>query len=343
MDDRRATGFPFADFECSISTPWSDDEIELHFDDRHRAAWRDLPVSSLSTSEDDEFADPPPLDDEGNELPVTPSLRWMTLPLGRVTAERRFADGEVDTFASFELELSLEPGPWSDLRCQQVGRGTTLWSTRFERLFVRVVQSLCEAKVPPDVRLPRSTPRRCTAAALVEERWADRGAQIACNELDDYWNPGTEVDVPRLLAALEAGHTHRGTRAANDPPDAAPLLDAWAVVRHDDGSVRLITPLAIEILRVDVVAHPSPGYLTARYFLAIDLDARGQVEDVSIRAARDGTFDAETDDSPSMFAERDPDDGEHLRSRLASVAYSAITWAIDEHLREETFEDAEAG
>jgi hypothetical protein len=98
--------------------------------------------------------------------------------------------------------------------------------------------------------------------------------------------------------------------------------------------------LAIEILRVEVTGHERPGFLTARYFLAIDLDARGEVESVTVRAARDGTFDAETDDSAALFAERDPpDDSEDLRDRLVSLAYGPVSWVVEDHLREEALDD----
>ena len=337
MRNHEPNDFAFDNFECSISTPWDGDEIELCFGDAHRVAWRALAVTELCTSADD----PPELSfgDDGEELPPpTPRLRGMDVELGRVTAERRYANGTADTLTGFEVELHLEPGPWSEIRVRRRGRGTALWSPRFEGLFVRATRSLCDAKVPPDVRLPRSAPRRCTAAALVKDHWANGGAQLSGDELDDFWNPGTEVDVLRLLAAIEAGATHRARSPADFEEDRT-LDGEWAVVRNTDRSIRLVTPLAIEILRVDVVGHAQPGFLTARYFLSIDIDAHGRVEDVSIRAARDGTFDAEADDSASLFANRDEDDLEHLLSKLTSVAYTAVTWVVDEHLKEETFEE----
>ena len=64
-----------------------------------------------------------------------------------------------------------------------------------------------------------------------------------------------------------------------------------------------------------------------------------------MRAARDGTFDTEEDDSAELFAERDPiEDLEHLQGRLAQLAHAAVSWVVEDHRKDETFEDErEAG
>jgi len=149
---------------------------------------------------------------------------------------------------------------------------------------------------------------------------AASGAEIRCPELDDHWDPGFGLDVVRLLAALERGEIHHRPKQ----PDAEPLR--WAVLRWEDGSARLVFPLFTEVFRIDVVLAPEPRYLTARHFLAIDVDARGELESVTVRAARDGTFDMETGDSAKVFAERDPSDNrETLRDRPSETAYRAIS------------------
>jgi hypothetical protein len=328
MNTDDAERFAFEDFTGTITCDWTSPEIELEmvFDDRLRTAWREVPIRDIELREvETEEHD----DADGNEVTPVPRCAYMAIPLGRVTATRRTIEGRVDELGRHDFELRAEPGPFGELtRDTTPGKHATLWSDTAGAAFVKVARSLCDGALPPDLGKMPTAPRALSAEALIRSGHAEGGAEMNCPDLDDYWDPRFQLDVERLLAALERGETHHRPRV----PDVEP--SRWGVIRWKDGGARLVFPLVTEVFCIEVLIVPEPRYLTARYFLAIDIDSRGELESVSVRAARDGTFDMETDDSAAIFADRDPpEDRESLGSRLNETAYRAISWVVEDFAR----------
>lgn len=235
-------------------------------------------------------------------------------------------DGRVDALGEHELELRVEPGPFGLLTRETFpGNHATLWSDTAGAVLEKVARGLLKGTLPPELGKLPTSPRALSAEALIRSGHAEGGAELNCPEIDDYWNPGFQLDVDRLLAALDRGETHHRPRT-RDAESAR-----WGVIRWKEGGVRLVFPLLTEVFRIEVVLVVEPRYLTARYFLAIDIDSRGELESVTVRAARDSTFDMETDDSAMVFAHRYPsDDRESLSERLSETGYRAISWIVEE-------------
>jgi len=331
-----------ADFDTTLDTPARRD-IPFRFDARLRAAWRAIPDLDVATDVSDGDAELE-YDDEGEPLPYTPWCRRIAFTLGTVRSTRRYDDGELNELAGFDLDVAIEPGPWSELRRTRRGRsGTALWNDALETLFERAIDALLAGEYPPRVTLPAPGPRAFSGPALVDEGWAMRGAEVRCRGLDALWSSHTRVDLPAIRAAIARGEgpSITPTRAKRCwRPRGEYVVVPWGVVTHDDGAVRLVYPLAIESIEVTVVGHATPGVLSARYFLAIDLDADGTVADVTVRMTHDGTFDMEDDDAPTRFAYRegDDDDLDLLTLRLEENAYSALSWVVEDHAIDEDAE-----
>jgi hypothetical protein len=334
-----AASFDFADFDSSLDTPWRRD-VALRFDDRLRRAWRAIPDLEVATDVSDGDAELE-YDDEGEPLPYVPWCRRLAFTLGTVRSTRRYVDGEENELAGFDLDVSIEPGPWSELRRARLGRyGTALWNDRLEALYERALDALLAGEYPPRVTLPAPGPRPCTAAALVAEGWATRGAEVRCRGLDALWSSHTRVRLDAIRAAIAQGEgpyvtPTRAKRAWR--PRGEEVHEPWGLAAWADGGVRLVFPLAVESITVTLVGHDAPGVLSARYFLAIDLEADGTVADVTVRMTHDGTFDMEDDDAPARFAERegDDDDLDLLTLRLEENAYHALSWVVEVHAVEE--------
>jgi hypothetical protein len=338
--------FVFEDFEGHVELPWSPDEVPLRFGAPHRALWRTLPLVDVETCDEDECRT---WDEAGEEVPGVPWLRYLRLRLGVVEGERRFSDGPVDELARVALTLHVESGPYGRLEPDASGRGPTLWSPRLAQLWTKVVQALCAGEPVAAALGPARPPPACTARALVASGWAAGGSEVSCAELDDHWDISMRVDLARLARELARGARHRPSPPVLGPPVPGPEADPssgrglgpgaaldtdWAILRADDGATRLVTPLGIEQLRARVHGCPEPYVVSARYFLAIDLDARGGIERVTVRCARDGTFDVEGEDGASCAFDRTPrsDDLGHLRARLGAAAYDALSWLTEHHL-----------
>lgn len=96
------------------------------------------------------------------------------------------------------------------------------------------------------------------------------------------------------------------------------------------GSVRLIWPLLTETLRVELAHVAEPFWSGTRYWLTIDLDAKGCVADVSVRTDRNTTWDAEGSDDGC---------GSLFHDRLSETAYGAFEWVTSDFMRPEDFGD----
>jgi hypothetical protein len=328
-----------ADFDSSLDTPWRRD-VDFRVDARLRRAWAAIPGLDLATDVSDGDAEFE-YDDEGEPLPYVPWCRRIAFTLGTVRTTRRYDDGEENELVGFDLDVSIEPGPWSELRRTRLGRyGTALWNDALETLYERAIDSLLAGEYPPRVTLPAPGPRVCTAAALVAEGWAMRGAEVRCRGLDALWSAHSRVNLDAIRAAIARGEGSfiTPTRAKRSwRPRGEYVREPWGLVDHADGGARLVYPLAIESIEVTVVGHPTPGVIAARYFLAIDVAPDGTVADVSVRMTRDGTFDMEDDDAPTRFAwrEGDDDDLDLLTLRLEENAYNALSWVVEEHAIED--------
>jgi hypothetical protein len=341
--------FVFEDFEGHIELPWSPDELALRFGAPQRALWRTWPILDVETCDEDECRT---WDEHGEEVPGIPWLRYLRLKLGEVEGERRFSDGPVDALARVALTLHVESGPYGKLETEPSGRGPILWSPRLAQLWTKVVQALCAAEPVAAALGPARPSPACTARALAASGWALAASEVRCDELDEHWSSSMRIDLGRLAQALARGDRHRPApaawalpgppppplEAAGSRPESGAVLDTdWAILSADDGSTRLVTPLGIEQLRAWVHGCPQPYVVSARYFLAVDLDAQGDVESVTVRCARDGTFDVEGEDGASCAFDRAPrrEDLGHLRSRLGAAAYDALSWLLENHLAEE--------
>ena len=325
MPDDPDARFDFADFDATLDTP-SRRDVAFRVDARLREAWRAIPGIDLTTDVSDGDAELE-YDDEGEPLPYTPWCRRIAFTLGTVRTTRRYDDGEENELAGFDLDVSIEPGPWSELRRTRLGRyGTALWNDALETLYEHAIDSLLAGAYPPRVTLPAPGPRACTAAALVAEGWAMRGAEVRCRGLDALWSSHTRVNLDAIRAAIALGEGSfiTPTRAKRCWRTRGEYVrEPWGIVDHADGSARLVYPLAIESIEVTVIGHPTPGVIAARYFLAIDVEPDGTVADVTVRMTHDGTFDM------------DDDDLDLLTLRLEENAYPALAWVVEDHAVEE--------
>ena len=93
----------------------------------------------------------------------------------------------------------------------------------------------------------------------------------------------------------------------------------------------------MEAFQVQLPYLSGPRWLATRYWLTIDLDARGRLDSVAVRTDRDTTWDAEGDDDD------DYDRGRpfiSLAERFSEEGYSAVCEVL-EH-RRDAWEDADA-
>jgi hypothetical protein len=216
-----------------------------------------------------------------------------------------------DDLGTTTVSLYVEPNNiGSEVRARS-GPKDALPNHRADALtptFLGIVRSLCDGTYPQPIALARDAPE-LSAAALIRDGWGPGGAETRCRGLDDWWNR-IDLDVPRLLAAIERGETH-----------SSKTEEPWGVVRATDGSVRLLWPLVAETFRVDLPHLDGPVFVGSRYWLAIDVDARGELDDVTIRRERDPTFDAEGDEDGGAGL---------LEDRLDETAYGAVSWVVEE-------------
>lgn len=314
----RAPRLDVRDFETTIRSPfdaarsWS-----LSFGRAHRRAWALLPDVVIDRGADEEWPDP---DRDRRKLRRALSVAF---PLGEVHGTRRLLSGEEDDLGAVHLRLHVEADPdWTEIEVSRsAGRhGVLGWAPALTDAFHAILDALVRAAPLPALEMLRSSAPELSAAALVREGWARRsGAQVGLRALDDYWDPGLELDLPKLEKDL-AAHTAEGCG----------LLARFGVVRWDDGTLRLVHPLFMELARVTLPWRDEPLWHAARYWLAVDLDAKGCIEDASIRTDRDGTWDVEGDDDG---------DGSLFHDRLSEGAYGPLSDVAEDYRRPS---DAEA-
>jgi hypothetical protein len=182
-----------------------------------------------------------------------------------------------------------------------------LWCDVLTKAFEGIVRGLCEREVlEPRFDGLADELAPLDAEALIAERGAD-GASVLEGVIEEHWNRGTEIDVRRLLAALKRGerHTHK--------TDAR-----WGVIRSAKRT-RLVWPLVLEGFRVDVAYLAKPKWAVTRYWLTVDLGARGVVEDVAVRTEEDLTWSTEWEG---------PEEGSMLGERVSETAYGAIEFVM---------------
>jgi hypothetical protein len=301
------------DFHAEITSPWNRTEIELHFAEAHRRAWASLPGLDMDQGEEQQ--------DPDSEEPPARWTRFVAFPLGTVRAARRMVSGGEDDLGSIDVHLRLDPGAEEgEITATPTAsrHGAPPWCTELTSAFHLVMSKLAAAKVPKTVRGLHVREPALTAAAIMKSGWADDGAEEPLRALDQHWNAGVPLDLPRLLAAIERGERHYRAGTAS-----------WGVVRHGDGSVRLLFPLVSEVFRVELPWRATRLWHAARYWLAVDIQADGKLDSMSIRTDRDGTWDAEGDDDG---------DGSLFTDRLDETSYSAATWIMEDFRRPEVEE-----
>lgn len=254
----------------------------------------------------------PDADDDEDESPL-PWLRWMTVELGSVRAVRRMSSGREDELGSVEVRVHIEPDDhrgWSGIRVrtdERDGETPRCWDDALTKLVHGIVRALCDGTWPPPDTLSQSEPA-LDAEALVRDGWVERGAAVYDSVAEDWWEAGHAIDLPRLLAAIARGESHRrGGR--------------WAAHRRSDGGAVLVWPLVAETFRVELRHLGSPRWLTTRYWLAVDVGGDGALRDVSIATDRDATWDAEGDDDRNDVS---------LADRLSENAYGALLWILED-------------
>ena len=296
------------DFRVRLSTPFSREVFELHLNSRVRAALH--AAGTVEAAYDPQTIEPHMEDPDAPPDPKVASW-WIDVDLGVVTALRRTVHGSEETLERTELSLHAEREGDEEfngirLRVTDDRERPLFWNDRLTGVFHSLLRGLIDADLPAHFDGLRDELPPFDPGALAQE--AIDADTVFDSVIEDWWNAGTDIDLARLLDAIESGAkpSHRSSVP-------------WAITRTDEGT-RLTWPLVLEAFRVELAQLRGPLWAATRYWLTVDIGAEGALEKVAVRTDQDQTWTSEADPEPG---------GPSLAERISETAYTAIDFVND--------------